>query len=302
MFATLFAQTAENTAAAAGSNAVKGVTTEAVDAWNQVAAFVAEKGMDLAINILAAIVIFVVGRWVAKLLKGICHRLMTRAKVDEMLARFLTNIIYALLLTFVVLAAIDRLGVNTTSLAAILAAAGIAVGLALKDSLANFASGVMLILFKPFKAGDFVEAGGSKGVVEEVHIFSTLMRTGDNIQIIVPNGQITAGTITNFSAKDTRRIDLVVGCGYNDDLRAVKQFLEELIVDDDRILADPEPVIAVNELGASSVDFVVRPWVKAEDYWAVRWDLNEKIKLGFDERGFTIPYPSQDIHVHGLTT
>jgi small conductance mechanosensitive channel len=170
--------------------------------------------------------------------------------------------------------------------------------LALQDSLSNFASGVMLMLFKPFRVGDFVRAGGSEGIVEEIDIFHTKMRTGDNIRIIVPNGSITGGTIENFNAKPTRRIDLVIGCGYNDDLRAVKQFLESTLADDARILADPTPTVAVSALGASSVDFVVRPWVKTEDYWATRWDLTERIKLGFDDRGFTIPYPSRDVYVH----
>ena len=274
---------------------------EAVTLWNQLVGFVTERGFALSMNILAAVAIFIVGRWVAKLLRAVSVRLMARANVDETLSKFLANIIYSLLLTFVVVAAVDRLGVNTTSLAAVLAAAGLAVGFALQSSLANFASGVMLILFKPFKVGDFVEAGGSKGVVEEIHIFSTIMRTGDNVQIIVPNGQITGGTITNFSAKATRRIDLVVGCGYGDDLKAVRDFLESLVAGDDRILKDPEPVVAVNELADSSVNFVVRPWVGAADYWVVRWDLTEKIKLGFDEKGFNIPYPQQEVHVHGIS-
>jgi len=274
---------------------------EAASLWNQIGAFVTERGFDLATNILAAIVIFIVGRWVAKLLRALSVRLMARANVDDTLLKFLANIIYGLLLTFVVVAAVDRLGVNTTSLAAVIAAAGLAIGLALQSSLANFAAGVMLILFKPFKAGDFVDAGGSKGVIEEIRIFSTIMRTGDNIQIIVPNGQITGGTITNFTAKDTRRIDLVVGCGYGDDLRAVKGFLSELLAADDRILKDPEPAVAVTELGDSSVNFVVRPWVKRDDYWAVRCDLVEKVKLGFDEKGYSIPFPTQDIHLHGMT-
>ena len=177
-------------------------------------------------------------------------------------------------------------------------AIGLAIGFALKDSLANFASGVMLIMFKPFKVGDFVNAGGSSGVIEEIRIFNTFMRTGDNVQIIIPNSQITGGTITNYSAKDTRRIDLVVGCGYSDNLKEVKDFLTQLIAGDERVLDDPAPVIAVNELADSSINFVVRPWVKSADYWTTRWDLTEKIKLGFDERGFTIPFPSQDLFIH----
>jgi len=268
---------------------------------DQAQAFITERGLEFAGNLVAALVIFVVGRWVAKFLRRLCSSLMIRANVDETLVKFLSNIVYTLLLTFVVLAAIDRVGIDTTSFAAIVAAAGLAVGFALQGSLANFAAGVMLILFKPFSVGDFVEAGGSAGVIEEIHIFSTFMRTGDNRQIIIPNSQITGGIITNYSAKPTRRIDLVVGCGYGDDLKAVKEFLEQLLAGDERILTDPEPVVAVNELGDSSINFVVRPWVDSGDYWDVRWELTEKIKLGFDENGFNIPYPTQDVHVHGLT-
>jgi small conductance mechanosensitive channel len=276
------------------------LASEATTLWNQVVEFVTERGFDLGMNILAAIAIFVVGRWAAKLLTAFTTRLMARGKVDETLSKFLANITYTLLLTFVVVAAVDRLGVDTTSLAAVIAAAGLAVGLALQNSLGNFAAGVMLILFKPFKVGDFVDAGGAKGVVEEIHVFSTLMRTPDNVQMLVPNGQITSGTITNFSAKETRRIDLVIGCGYGDDLKAVRDFLEALIAEDERILKDPEPSVAVSELADSSVNFVVRPWVASSDYWTVRCELIEKIKLGFDERGFSIPYPQRDVHVHGM--
>jgi small conductance mechanosensitive channel len=264
----------------------------------KVLTFLSERGMELGINIMAAAAIFIVGRWLAKLLAKICKKLMVRAKIDETLTRFLSALVYAILLTLVVVASLDRLGVNTTSLAAVVAAAGLAVGLALQSSLSNFAAGVMLILFKPFRVGDFVEAGGTSGVVEEIHIFNTVMRTGDNVKIILPNGQISGGTISNYSANATRRIDMVVGCGYDDDLKAVKKYLEMLLTEDDRILSDPEPVVAVNELGASSVDFVVRPWVANADYWAVRWDLTEKLKLGFDEQGFNFPYPQQDVHVH----
>ncbi len=266
--------------------------------WDQVQVFVYEQGFTLAMNLLAAVAIFVLGRWAAKLILGITQRMMQRAKVDETLTTFLTNIVYYLALAFVFVAVLDQLGVNTTSFAAIIASAGLAVGLALQGSLSNFAAGVLMILFRPFGVGDFVDAGGVAGIVEEIRIFNTLIRTGDNVQIVVPNGQITSGAIKNFSAKATRRIDLVVGCGYSDDLRAVKQFLEDLIADEPRILADPEPVVAVNELGDSSINFVVRPWVNAADYWAVRWDLNEKIKLGFDEQGFNIPFPSRDVYMH----
>ena len=268
--------------------------------WQVIWFTIRQEGIDFFLNLLGAVVIFFVGRWVAGILIRVIEKLMERAKLDDTLAKFLGNIGYALMMTFVVVGAIDQLGVDTTSLAAILAAAGLAIGLALQGSLSNFAAGVMLILFQPFKVGDFVNAGGTSGVVEEIHIFNTLMRTGDNVLIVVPNGQITSSTISNYSAKPTRRIDLVVGCGYGDDLKAVKDYLLELIAADDRILKDPEPVVAVHELADSSVNFVVRPWVDNSDYWNVRWDLTEKIKTGFDERGFNIPFPQQDVHVHGM--
>ena len=239
-----------------------------------------------------------VGRWIAKIVTGLLSRVFERAKLDENLGKFLNRIAYTLMLLFVAMAAVDRLGVNTTSFAAIVAAAGLAIGLALQGSLANFAAGVMIILFRPFKVGDFVEAGGAKGVVEEIHIFHTLMRTGDNVQLVVPNNAVTSGNIANYSAKETRRIDLVVGCGYGDDLPTVKRFLYELVNNDSRILRDPEPVVAVGELADNSVDFVVRPWVANSDYWPVRWDLTEAIKVGFDQLGFSIPFPQRDLHVH----
>ncbi len=268
------------------------------DQWPDFIEFVAiEFAGPIIINLLIAGAIFLVGRWVARSITSIVSKLAKRAKVDETLITFLANIVYSVLMIIVAMAALDRLGVPTTSFAAVLAAAGFAIGMALQGSLGNFASGVMLIVFKPFKAGDFVEAGGTSGVVEEIHIFNTLMRTGDNRQIIVPNGSITNDTITNFSAKPTRRIDLVISCGYDDDLRAVKQYLLATLEADERVLADPEPVVAVSELGDNGVNLFVRPWVKTEDYWKTRWDLFEAIKLGFDERGYNIPYPTRSIHV-----
>jgi small conductance mechanosensitive channel len=255
-----------------------------------------DHGLELGLNVLAAIAIFIIGRMIVNgLVKFVGRRLEDR--FDETLISFLSSIVKTLMMAIVIMASLERLGVNTTSFAAILAAAGLAVGLALQGSLGNLASGVMIILFSPFKVGDFVEAGGATGVVEDIQIFSTMMKTGDNCQIIVPNSQITSNAITNYSAKDTRRIDLVFGCGYDDDLKAVKAFLEELLQNDKRILQDPEPLVAVAELGDSSVNFAVRPWVDSADYWAVRFDINEAVKVGFDERGFNIPYPTQDLNV-----
>lgn len=272
--------------------------TTANQLWHTVKEYLATQGTQLGINIVVALTIFLVGKWIANILSRFCSRLMKQAKVDETLSRFLANIIYSVLMVIVILAALSELGINTNSVAAVLAAAGFAVGMAFQGTLGSFASGVMLILFKPFKVGDYVEAGDTAGIVEEIQIFSTHLRTGDNIAIILPNSKITGGTIRNYSKKETRRIDLVIGCGYDDDLKAVKSFLEQTVQADERVLSDPEAIIAVNELGDSSVNFVVRPWVKNADYWPTRWDLTEKIKLGFDERGFNIPYPTRDLHVY----
>lgn len=250
------------------------------------------------INIILALAVFIVGRWLASMIVRGVKRLMKRANMDEALIGFLSSILNAILLVVVIIAALEQLGVNTTSVLAVFAAAGLAVGLALKDSLSNFSAGVMLIIFKPFKVGNFVEAAGIAGVVEEIRIFNTQLRTGDNREIIVPNSQIYSGIITNFSAREQRRIDLVIGIGYEDDIRAAKQILEEIMQAEERILKDPEPVILVSELGESSVDLAVRPWVSSADYWNVRSDLLETIKREFDAKGISIPYPQRDVHLH----
>jgi small conductance mechanosensitive channel len=250
------------------------------------------------INIILALAVFVIGRWLAKLIVRGVKRIMHRANMDDALIGFLSSILNAILLVVVIIAALEQLGVNTTSVLAVFAAAGLAVGLALKDSLSNFSAGVMLIIFKPFKVGDFVEAAGIAGVVEEIRIFNTQLRTGDNREIIVPNSQIYGGIITNFSARDTRRIDLVIGIGYEDDIQKAKQILEQVMQSDERILKEPAPVILMSELGESSVDFAVRPWVNSADYWNVRSDLLETIKREFDAKGISIPYPQRDVHLH----
>jgi small conductance mechanosensitive channel len=250
------------------------------------------------INLATALVIFVLGRWIAKAICRFVGRLMKRSAVDEILVSFIENILYFALLVIVIIAALDRLGVNTSSVLAIFAAAGLAVGLALKDSLSNFAAGVMLVFFKPFKNGDFIEAGGQSGVVEEIRIFNTILRTGDNREVTLPNSHIYGGTIVNFSARDTRRIDLVFGIGYDDDIKQAKQLIEQTMAEDTRILKDPEPVVMVLELADSSVNFAVRPWVKASDYWAVRSDLLESLKTKCDVAGISIPYPQSDVHIH----
>lgn len=249
------------------------------------------------INLVMALVIFVIGRWVAKGISRLVKRLMKKAQVDEILTSFIGNLLYFALLLVVVIAALDRLGINTSSVLAIFAAAGLAVGLAMKDSLSNFAAGVMLVLFKPFKAGDFIEAAGSAGVVEKLRIFNTIMRSGDNREITIPNSQIYGGTIVNFSARDTRRIDLIFGIGYGDDIRLAKTLIEQAMAEDERILKDPEPVILLMELADSSVNLAVRPWVNAADYWLVRSDLMQRVKEKFDAQGISIPFPQRDVHL-----
>jgi small conductance mechanosensitive channel len=249
------------------------------------------------INIALAIAIFVVGKIIVKIITKVITRLLQRSGMDVILVDFVSTILRTILLLFVVIAAMDQLGVNTTSLVALLGAAGLAIGLALQGSLQNFAAGVMLIVFRPFKSGDFIEAAGISGVVEKISIFSSILRTGDNREIIVPNGAIYSGVITNYSARETRRIDMVVGIGYESDIKLARDTMGEIIAADNRILKDPETLIAVSELADSSVNFVLRPWVKSADYWAVKFDLNEKIKLAFDEKGISIPYPQMDIHM-----
>lgn len=250
------------------------------------------------IRILVAVAIWFIGKWVAGKATVTLKKLMRRTGMDDMLVQFLGNIFYALLLIAVLIAALDHLGLQTTSLLAIFGAAGLAVGLALKDSLSNFSSGVMLILFRPFKVGDYIEAAGVAGTVEEVRIFSTLIKTPDNRQIIIPNGQIYGGTIVNVSAKPTRRVDLVFGIGYDDDIRKAKELISAIMDQDERILKDPAPAIALGELGDSSVNINVRPWVNSGDYWPVRADLLENIKLAFDSNGISIPFPQRDVHLY----
>jgi small conductance mechanosensitive channel len=250
------------------------------------------------IRLLVAAAIWFVGKWIAGKITAAMKKLMAKGGMDDMLVQFLGNILYTLLLIAVIIAALDHLGLQTTSLLAIFGAAGLAVGLALKDSLSNFSSGVMLILFRPFKVGDFIETAGVAGTVEEVRIFSTLIKTPDNRQIIIPNGQIYGGTIINVSAKPTRRIDLVFGIGYDDDLRKAKELIAGIMAQDERILKDPAPVIALGELGDSSVNINVRPWVNSGDYWPVRADLLENVKLAFDSNGISIPFPQRDVHLY----
>ena len=253
--------------------------------------------MPYLTSIVLALLIFIIGRIAAKIATKLAKKALINANVDETLVRFAGNLVYAILLTFVILAALEKLGVKTTSFVAVIGAAGLAIGLALQGSLANFAAGVMMLIFKPFKTEDFVDMAGTSGTVKEIGIFTTTLKTLDNKTIIIPNAKITDDTITNYSAEATRRIDLIVGVGYGDDLKKVRSVLQELVEADSRILKDPVTDIAVSELGDSSVNFVLRPWVKSVDYWAVRFELIESIKLRFDKDGISIPFPQRDIHV-----
>ncbi len=254
--------------------------------------------MLYGVKVIAAIAIFIIGRWVAKGFRSVTKRLMSKRNVDPTIVGFVGNLIYMALLAFVIIAALGQLGIQTTSFIAILGAAGLAIGLALQGSLANFASGFLMITFKPFKVGDYVEAAGVAGTVEVIHIFTTTLKTPDNKTVIVPNASVTGGNIVNWTVKGTRRADMVFGIGYDDDIDKAKQVIADVLGKDDRILKDPPMLIAVSELADSSVNFVVRPWVAIENYWGVYFDAMENIKKAFDEAGISIPYPQQDVHMY----
>ncbi|WP_196137349.1 mechanosensitive ion channel family protein [Aliikangiella sp. G2MR2-5] len=252
------------------------------------------------LNFLFALIIFIIGKWVVNAFTKLTKSLMKKASVDKILIDFISGIVHSLLLLFVIVAALGQLGVDTTSLVALIGAAGLAVGLSLQSSLQNFAAGVMLIVFRPFKNGDFVDVAGIAGVVEKITIFTTQLRTGDNKQMIVPNGKIYGDVITNYSAKETRRVDMIFGIGYDDDIKKAKTVLLDVLEKDDRILKDPAPLVAVSELADSSINFVVRPWVNSSDYWSVFYDTHENVKLAFDDANISIPYPQMDVHLDKL--
>jgi small conductance mechanosensitive channel len=251
---------------------------------------------NLGVNIVLALVILIIGRLGANAISGLTRRLLQRSGLEEILVNFSATITNALLTLVVIIAAVDRLGVDTTSLIALLGAAGIAVGLALKDSLGNFAAGIMLIVSRPFRTGDYVEVSGSAGSVEKISLFTTTLLTPDNREITVPNSSIYAGTITNWSARDTRRIDLVIGISYEDNLTNAKRVIESVLASEERILEENPPLVGVLELGDSSVNLTVRAWTKVNDYFATKLALTENIKLAFDAAGITIPYPQVQVH------
>jgi len=250
-----------------------------------------------ALPVLFAIIILIVGAWAAKLVKGIVRRIMTARNLDPIIVGFVANFAYVALMVFVVLAALGKIGVQTTSFVAIIGAAGLAVGLALQGSLSNFAAGFLMIIFRPFKKGDYIEAGGTAGVVDEIQVFTTILNTPDNRRVIIPNAKVMGDNITNYSAKETRRLDLTFGVSYTDDIPKVKAVLMQIAASDPRVQKEPGPQILLDSLGDSSVNFIMRVWVKSADYWPFKFETTEKVKLTFDQEGITIPFPQRDVHL-----
>lgn len=255
-------------------------------------------GVEWGLKIVSFLLVIIIGMWIAKMIKKGVVKMMEKKGVDPTLTSFLASLFYVGLQAFVIIAALEKLNVKTASFIAILGAAGLAIGLALQGSLANFAAGVLMIIFKPFKVGDFIDAGGTMGSVLEIGIFTTVLKSPDNKKVIVPNAQLTGGVVTNVNAFGTRRLDLSAGIGYGDDIDKAHKVLAEIVAADERVLQDPAPKIAVNELGDSSVNFVVRPWVNSADYWDVYFEMTETIKKRFDEEGISIPFPQRDVHLY----
>jgi len=244
-----------------------------------------------------ALIIFFVGKWIAKTISGLVEKSLHRTHIDATLSSFAKHLIYAVILVFVIIAALDKVGIQTSSFTVVVGAAGLAVGFALQGSLSNFAAGVMLVMFKPFRVGDLVQIAGADGTVTEVEIFSTVIKTTDGIKTIIPNSHVTGGNIVNYTANGTRRVDLVFGISYEDDIRKARSVIMNVLTKDPRVLGQPEPIVAVLELGESSVNLAVRPWVKPADYWGAFFALNENIKLALDANGITIPFPQRDLHI-----
>jgi small conductance mechanosensitive channel len=284
--------TAETGVVESASAAIRSIDLDAAMIWAQT------QGLEFLMKLAAAIAIFVIGRIVIRIITSGMLKTMQRHEVDRTLQSFVTNIVRIVLLIVVILMALGTLGVQTTSFVAILGAAGLAIGLALQGSLSNFAAGVLIVFFRPYKSGDYIEAAGVAGTVEDVQILTTILKTPDNKRVIVPNGQVMGDVITNYSANDTRRVDLVFGVGYGDDLDRVKKTLQDVVAADSRVLAEPAPTIAVLELADSSVNFVCRPWVRTDDYWSVWFDMTEAVKKRFDAEGITIPFPQRDVHLY----
>ena len=257
-----------------------------------------ELATQWGLQIIGAIVVLLIGRIVAGWARRLTRKALERGEVDPTLVPFISKLVYYLLLAFVAIAVLGVFGVQTASLVAVLGAAGLAVGLALQGTLSNFAAGVMLLFFRPFKVGDFIDAGGTTGTVEEIGVFATTMKSPDNIKIVVPNSQVYGQTIKNFNGFDTRRIDLVIGISYDDDISKAIDTIRSVVSADQRVMAEPETLIAVSNLGDSSVDLVVRPWCTGSDYWPLRFDLTRKIKEDLEAAGCSIPFPQTDVHLH----
>jgi small conductance mechanosensitive channel len=300
----------------AAANAVEEVTEPAAedsivtalegDSMTEVAenlqGYLAQNGVDVLLQLLAAAAIFFIGRFVANLIANLVHKAMAKAKVDPTLNKFVKNLLYTALLMFVIIAALNKLGVQTGSFIAIVGAAGLAVGLALQGSLSNFAAGVLMIIFKPIRLNDFVVVGGATGTVKEIGIFNTIIAGPDNVRIIVPNSQVTGSNITNYTVNGTRRVDLVIGVSYEDDIKKAKEVMLTVLKEHPKVLDTPEPFVGVKELADSSVNYVVRPWCKAADYLDVYFDVTENVKYALEENGLTIPFPQRDVHMINAMT
>ena len=265
--------------------------------WNQLSELLSSFGISLFI----ALSILIIGRQVVKILIKVISTALERSNTEDTVRIFVTNLLNTLLMIVVFIAAINQLGIQTTSIIAVLGAAGLAIGLALQGSLSNFAAGILIVIYRPYKVGDYIQADNHLGTVDDIQIFSTVLKTPDNKLVIVPNGSIMNGSIVNFSNQDKRRVDIIASCSYEDDIDKVKSVLADILSQDDRILSEPEPRIAVSELADSSVNLIVRPWVKNSDYINVYYSLLEEIKKRFDREGISIPYPQNDVHIHNHT-
>ena len=257
-----------------------------------------EIGSSISISLLMALAILIIGRQLVKLILRLITVALEKSNVEDTVRIFVTNLLNTLLMILVFIAAINQLGIETTSIIAVLGAAGLAIGLALQGSLSNFAAGILIVIYRPYKVGDYIEAGNYAGTVKDIQIFSTVLKTPDNKIVVVPNGSIMNGSIVNYSDQDTRRIDLIISCGYEDDIDKVRSVLEDILKKEKRVLKDPKPQIAVTELADSSVNFIFRPWVKRTDYLPVYYSLLEEVKKRFDKEGISIPYPQSDVHIH----
>jgi len=257
-----------------------------------------EIGSSIGISLLLALVILIIGRQLVKLVLRLITVALEKSNVEDTVRIFVTNLLNTLLMILVFIAAINQLGIETTSIIAVLGAAGLAIGLALQGSLSNFAAGILIVIYRPYKVGDYIEAGNHAGTVKDIQIFSTVLKTPDNKIVVVPNGSIMNGSIVNYSDQDTRRVDLIISCSYEDDIDKVRSVLEGILKKEKRILKDPKPQIAVAELADSSVNFIFRPWVKRTDYLPVYYSLLEEVKKRFDKEGISIPYPQSDVHIH----